>query len=237
MNGPGLAMREPTYRQVFPRVNWATRHGAQAGLNLRRPLSPKNKIGACIMFGVRIFMVAAALFGAGAILPLDLAEAKPKLSAKQSHAHHWHKAYSKQQTRSAYAKHRARKFHAQRSHENRPAKLQVKASAQVSPRPRPLEAKASASFGPRPARWCGWWMRTQKGGGPELNLARNWANWGRPSGPQVGAVVVWPHHVGVITGRAANGQWIVKSGNDGGRVRERPRSVAGAVFRTDGMAS
>jgi hypothetical protein len=43
---------------------------------------------------------------------------------------------------------------------------------------------------------------------------------------------VWSHHVGVITGRAANGQWIVKSGNDGGRVRERPRSVAGAVFRT-----
>jgi hypothetical protein len=28
-----------------------------------------------------------------------------------------------------------------------------------------------------------------------------------------------------------SGQWIVKSGNDGGRVRERPRSVAGAVFR------
>jgi hypothetical protein len=44
-------------------------------------------------------------------------------------------------------------------------------------------------------------------------------------------VVVWSHHVGMITGRTAGGQWIVKSGNDGGRVRERPRSVAGAVFR------
>ena len=87
------------------------------------------------------------------------------------------------------------------------------------------------SAGARPARWCGWWMRTQKGGGPELNLARNWKNWGRPSGPRVGAVVVWSHHVGMITGRTASGQWIVKSGNDGGRVRERPRSVAGAVFR------
>jgi hypothetical protein len=74
-------------------------------------------------------------------------------------------------------------------------------------------------------------MRTQLGGGPELNLARNWKNWGRPSSPKVGAVVVWSHHVGIITGRTANGQWIVKSGNDGGRVRERPRSVAGAVFR------
>jgi len=87
------------------------------------------------------------------------------------------------------------------------------------------------SVGPKPARWCGWWMRTQKGGGPELNLARNWASWGRASGPRVGAVVVWSHHVGMITGRNAEGQWIVKSGNDDGRVRERPRSVAGAVFR------
>ncbi len=52
-----------------------------------------------------------------------------------------------------------------------------------------------------------------------------------PVGQRVGAVVVWPNHVGIITGRAANGQWIVKSGNDGGMVRERPRSVAGAVFR------
>jgi len=88
------------------------------------------------------------------------------------------------------------------------------------------------SVGPRPARWCGWWMRTQKGGGPEYNLARNWANRGRAlNGPRVGAVVVWSHHVGMITGRTKDGQWIVKSGNDDGRVRERPRSVAGAVFR------
>jgi hypothetical protein len=88
------------------------------------------------------------------------------------------------------------------------------------------------SVGPKPARWCGWWMRTQLGGGPEYNLARNWANRGRPlNGPRVGAVVVWSHHVGMITGRNEAGQWIVKSGNDGGRVRERPRNVSGAVFR------
>ena len=88
------------------------------------------------------------------------------------------------------------------------------------------------SVGPRPGRWCGWWMRTQLGGGPEYNLARNWAKRGRPArGPRVGAVVVWSHHVGMITGRTKDGQWIVRSGNDGGRVRERPRSVKGAVFR------
>ena len=88
-----------------------------------------------------------------------------------------------------------------------------------------------SGVGPRPGKWCGWWMRTQRGGGPELNLAWNWSRWGSPSGPQVGAVVVWRHHVGEIVGQAANGRWIVRSGNDGGRVRERARSVAGAVFR------
>lgn len=89
-----------------------------------------------------------------------------------------------------------------------------------------------SGVGKRPGRWCGWWMRTQKGGGPEFNVAWNWRKYGRPvSGPQVGAVVVWRHHVGMITGRTANGRWIVKSGNDGNRVRERPRSVKGAVFR------
>ena len=93
-----------------------------------------------------------------------------------------------------------------------------------------LARQAHGSQG-RPARWCGWWMRTQKGGGPELNLASNWKYWGRPTGPRVGAVVVWSHHVGEITGRTADGQWIVRSGNDGGQVRERPRSVAGAAFR------
>ena len=93
------------------------------------------------------------------------------------------------------------------------------------------ESSNHHGVGGRPRQWCGWWMRTQRGGGPELNLAWNWSRWGRPSGPQVGAVVVWRHHVGEIVGRASNGQWIVRSGNDGGAVRTRVRSVAGAVFR------
>lgn len=86
------------------------------------------------------------------------------------------------------------------------------------------------SYWAKPSRWCGWWMRTQFGGGPEFNLARNWARRGSSAGgPAVGAVVVWPHHVGIITGQAANGRWIVKSGNDSHRVRERVRSVGGAI--------
>lgn len=96
---------------------------------------------------------------------------------------------------------------------------------------RSYEGQRYAAVGGRPRAWCGWWMRTQLGGGPEYNLAANWRHYGRASGPQVGAVVVWPHHVGMITGRSSNGMWIVKSGNDGNAVRERPMSVAGAVFR------
>jgi len=89
-----------------------------------------------------------------------------------------------------------------------------------------------SGVGPRPRKWCGWWMRTQRGGGPEFNVAWNWRNYGSPiPGPQIGAVVVWRHHVGEIVGQTADGRWIVRSGNDGGRVRERVRSVAGAIFR------
>lgn len=62
-----------------------------------------------------------------------------------------------------------------------------------------------------------------------LWLARNWASQGsNAGGPGVGVVVVWRHHVGIITGRDGNG-WIVKSGNDGRAVRERVRSIAGAI--------
>jgi hypothetical protein len=86
--------------------------------------------------------------------------------------------------------------------------------------------------GGRPAAWCGWFMRSLLGGGPEYNLARNWAHWGHPSGPHIGAVVVWRHHVGKIVGQSG-GQYVVLSGNDGHRVRARPRSLAGAIAFRD----
>jgi len=83
----------------------------------------------------------------------------------------------------------------------------------------------------RPRAWCGWYARSLVGSDPGVafNLARNWARWGRPASPGVGVMVVWSHHVGMITGRTSDGQWIVKSGNDGHSVRERPRSIAGAI--------
>jgi len=84
--------------------------------------------------------------------------------------------------------------------------------------------------GGRPRAWCGWWLGNQLGmSNRSLWLARNWASVGHNAGgPRVGAVVVWPHHVGIITGRTA-GRWIIESGNDGHTVRERPRSIAGAI--------
>jgi hypothetical protein len=84
--------------------------------------------------------------------------------------------------------------------------------------------------GGRPAAWCGWEMRQLVGAdpGPSFNLARNWTRWGRPGAAGIGAVVVWPHHVGKIVGQE-NGEWIIESGNDGHALRARPRSIAGAI--------
>jgi hypothetical protein len=79
--------------------------------------------------------------------------------------------------------------------------------------------------------WCGIYM-TQYKHIPKRSLwiARNWAYEGtNAGGPGIGVIVVWRHHVGVITGRAPDGEWIVHSGNDGGRIRTRARSVAGAI--------
>jgi hypothetical protein len=82
----------------------------------------------------------------------------------------------------------------------------------------------------RPRAWCGWWMRQQIGVADRtFNLARAWARFGTDAhGPAVGAIVVWRHHVGIITGRTDSG-WVVKSGNDGRAVRERERSLRGVI--------
>src|SRR5215813_2741028 len=114
-------------------------------------------------------------------------------------------------------------------------------SAETPSAPNGLFAFAAANAAPnttlyrghdqaRPAAWCGWEMRRLVGAdpGPSFNLARNWARWGRPGAAGIGAVVVWPHHVGKIVGRE-NGQWVVQSGNDGHAVRTRARSLVGAI--------
>jgi hypothetical protein len=78
--------------------------------------------------------------------------------------------------------------------------------------------------------WCGIWLMGHTGihGPGNLAMAREWARIGQAASPAPGVIVVWPHHVGIITGHSGN-QWVVESGNDGGRVRNRPRSIAGAI--------
>lgn len=107
-------------------------------------------------------------------------------------------------------------------------------SAQAQPRPLPDK---------KPHAWCGWWLRHHVKHDPGIayNLARLWAKLGHAlSGPQFDAIVVWRHHVGKIVSSHpdAQGRWLVVSGNDGGRVRTRPRSLRGAIafrhYDTDG---
>lgn len=92
-----------------------------------------------------------------------------------------------------------------------------------------VDADARSHHGSR--AWCGIYLSKHLGKSDHrLALAREWATEGsNAGGPGIGVVVVWRHHVGIITGQATDGQWIVHSGNDGGAVRTRPRSVAGAI--------
>jgi hypothetical protein len=64
---------------------------------------------------------------------------------------------------------------------------------------------------------------------PSYNWAPHWMGYGHATGPEVGAVVVWPWHVGRIVGRSNNGQWIVENGNYNNRVAVVPMSLAGAI--------
>jgi hypothetical protein len=85
--------------------------------------------------------------------------------------------------------------------------------------------------GHRAKAWCGSYLSKHLGKSDRrLALARSWASEGmNAGGPGIGVVVVWPHHVGIITGQTPDGQWIVHSGNDGGAVRTRARSLARAI--------
>jgi hypothetical protein len=103
-------------------------------------------------------------------------------------------------------------------------------SNQIYPERSAYGGQTGGHIGGRPSAWCGWEMRQLVSGdpGPSFNLARNWAHWGQAGPAGVGAVVVWSHHVGKIVG-LEGGEWIIESGNDGNRVRTRPRSIAGAI--------
>jgi hypothetical protein len=84
----------------------------------------------------------------------------------------------------------------------------------------------------RPRAWCGWYMRQiEHVADPAFNRAVEWTHYGhRAAMPAPGVIVVWPHHVGVIRGGPDTaGAWLIESGNDGGTVRRRFRSLARAI--------
>lgn len=93
----------------------------------------------------------------------------------------------------------------------------------------PAEARHRRHGGHIP--WCGIYYMDYKGiHKAGLALARNWAKEGRDAGgPGMKVTVVWPHHVGEIVGGDATNGWVVHSGNDGGRVRTRIRSLRGVI--------
>ena len=65
--------------------------------------------------------------------------------------------------------------------------------------------------------------------GRSLWLAANWARMGVRTFAHAGAIIVWRHHVGLLKSDPRNGVALVLSGNDGHRVRERYRSIRGAI--------
>lgn len=93
------------------------------------------------------------------------------------------------------------------------------------------DARRHRGYHPGRLPWCGIYLG-QYLGKPDRRLwvAREWAREGvNAGGPGIGVVVVWRHHVGIIEGRTQNGEWLVRSGNDGNAVRVRPLSVARAI--------
>jgi hypothetical protein len=79
--------------------------------------------------------------------------------------------------------------------------------------------------------WCGCWLRHELGvASTSFNLAIHWLTWGHASGPQVGAVAVWRHHVGRIVG-VCDGGYLLQSGNDGdgNRAGTHCRNMRGVV--------
>jgi len=107
-----------------------------------------------------------------------------------------------------------------------------------------LVSEARSFIGTNPTgrgrQWCGAFMdlvlkKTGHAGGG--NLASAYARYGtRVSGPQVGAIAVMNHHVGVVSGIDANGNPIIVSGNHNRTVAESvyPRSRIAAYVMPGG---
>ena len=110
------------------------------------------------------------------------------------------------------------------------ALIGVLASLILTSTPTPVEAREPGQPKGCPSKWCGCYLAHYFGmpGRKDLWRAQNWAKIGKPTRAKIGAIVVWRNHVGVIVGKKREG-WVVKSGNDGNRVRIRVRPVHKAI--------
>ena len=84
-----------------------------------------------------------------------------------------------------------------------------------------LRHMGSRNFTGRRGPWCGFAMNAfaREAGMPTIGSGRaiDWRSYGRPTGARAGAIAVFPHHVGIVTGVVGNKVQII-SGNHGGRV-------------------
>jgi hypothetical protein len=87
--------------------------------------------------------------------------------------------------------------------------------------------------------WCGHYLgmiAKELGLAPPAGfaLAANWRHFGRAAGgPAPGVVVVWNHHVGVVTQVLGGGRIVVRSGNHGRRVADGIYSTRGVIAWRD----
>lgn len=79
----------------------------------------------------------------------------------------------------------------------------------------------SGRFTPWARAWCAdavnAWLRMAGYRGTGDGRAISFARYGRPSGPQIGAIAVLRHHVGIVIGRSGRGV-VLLSGNHSRRV-------------------
>lgn len=85
-----------------------------------------------------------------------------------------------------------------------------------------------------PSRWCACYLdrMLKKAGLPTLGsyAARDFAHYGRKAkAGQVGAIMVMPHHVGVVAGKCSDGRVRLVSGNHGHRVGTGCYAVGKAI--------
>lgn len=165
------------------------------------------------------------------VLALMFAVVGSAPASARAHHHHKHHVHHRHHSHRRHHHHRVNRVHhvtEQRSGSQPSVDQTVQRLPQlgslVESSARPRECY---SVGP----WCGCFMRHLLGiADKAYNLARNWAGIGQRTSAHSGAIVVWRHHVGMLRSEPdARGRALVLSGNDGHRVRERVRSLQGAI--------